>query len=62
MARLHGGVHGFLHSPGAVDKDGAVVTGKTNLPYLPRDPERRRNLLKVLGITEDQLLTMEDMR
>ena len=56
-----GGISNAFHTPMQVDKDGIIITGKTNLPYLPKDPERRRNLLALLGIKEDNLLTLEDM-
>jgi hypothetical protein len=45
-----------------VTKGDGVWRGKVNLPYLPRDPERRANLLRDLGIELDQLLTEEDMK
>lgn len=48
-------------TPMQVDKDGVITLGRTNLPYLPKDPERRANLLKALGIAEEDLLTKEDM-
>lgn len=61
MARLHRTLTGGIgaHGP-VVSKGDGVWRGKTNLPYLPRDPERRANLLKLLGIQEHQLLTPED--
>jgi hypothetical protein len=58
--KAEGGISNAFHTPMQVDKDGIIVTGKTNLPYLPRDPERKRNLLKLLGIAEEDLITMED--
>jgi hypothetical protein len=57
-----GGISNTFHTPMQVDKDGVITNGKTNLPYLPSDPERRRNLLNALGIVESDLLTLEDCR
>jgi hypothetical protein len=61
MAKLHRAMSGGIgaHGP-VVTKGDGVWRGKTNLPYLPKDPERRANLLRALGITPDQLLTPED--
>jgi hypothetical protein len=55
-----GGISNAFHTPIQVDKDGIIITGKTNLPYLPKDPLRRANLLRDLGINEADLLTLED--
>jgi hypothetical protein len=30
-----------------------IKNGKANKPYLPKDPRRRRRLLKKLGISDD---------
>lgn len=45
-----------LKMPVQGDGDGEILNGKPPTPYLPSDPVRRANLLKLLDITEDQLL------
>jgi hypothetical protein len=63
VARLHRAAGGGIGPQGpVVTKGDGVWRGKANLPYLPRDPERRANLLRDLGIELDQLLTEEDMK
>ena len=42
------------------DASGSILNGRTVLPYLPRDPWRRANLLAVLNLTAGQLITEED--
>jgi hypothetical protein len=52
-----------FQTPMQVDsKRGEILNGFSNLPYLPKDPVRRANLLRNLGITEDDLITLEDCR
>lgn len=62
MARLHRAASGGIGPQGPiVSKGDGVWRGLRNIPYLPRDPERRRNLLTALGIEDPaQLLTPED--
>ena len=48
-------------TPMQVDSErGEILNGFSNLPYLPKDPERRANLLRALGIDPDQLISAED--
>ena len=37
-----------------LDEKGVIRNGRTPRPYLPRDPERRRNLLRALGYDTEE--------
>jgi hypothetical protein len=62
MAKLHRAMSGGIGAQGpVVTKGDGIARGKTNIPYLPRDPQRRANLLAALKvINEERLLTQED--
>jgi hypothetical protein len=37
-----------------LDEKGVIRNGRPSRPYLPRDPERRRNLLRALGYNTEE--------
>jgi hypothetical protein len=43
-----------------LDKDGVIRNGRPNLPYLPRDPDRRARLLALLHIPDDAQFVGKD--
>jgi hypothetical protein len=42
------------------DERGAILNGLPSIPYLPKNPARRKRLLWALGIAQSELLTRED--